>query len=157
MTVADAAALFEYDPDTGVLSPRPGANAGVRRRPDGYWIAWRQKGKRLYLGHRVAWLLHHGAWPVHGIDHINGDKSDNRIANLREATQHQNGGNQRLRRNNTSGFKGVCWDTWTNRWVATIMAHGKHHNLGRFDSPEDAHAAYMTAAVELYGDFARAK
>lgn len=103
------------------------------------------------LAHRLAWLYVHGEWPTQKIDHINGDKHDNRIANLRLATDRVNAQNVRKpQANNTSGFLGVTFCRWTNRWLAQIQTGGKHHNLGRFDTPELAHAAYLQAKRRLH-------
>ena len=109
-----------------------------------------------YKEHRLAWLYMTGAWPEHDIDHINGVRSDNRWANLREATRSQNKANQGPQRNNTSGFKGVCWDKQAQQWKVRITKDGRHIFLGLFDAPEAAHAAYAEAAQNMYGDFARA-
>jgi hypothetical protein len=89
------------------------------------------------------------------VDHINGDGLDNRRSNLRLATKAQNQRNQRLRRDNKSGFKGVCWDNRAKKWRALIRFNGKQKTLGYFDTPEEAYEAYCAAAIELHGEFAR--
>lgn len=89
------------------------------------------------------------------IDHINGDSLDNRRENLRIARQADNCRNSKMRSDNTSGLKGVFWDKYTGRWMAAIGYQGKFHNLGRFDAPEDAKAAYDEAASNMFGEFAR--
>lgn len=86
-------------------------------------------------------------------DHRNGDTLDYRRRNLRIATRHQNARNGGLRKNNTSGVKGVYWDR--GRWVARITVDWKGKNLGRFTSIEDARSAYNEAAKRLHGTFAR--
>jgi hypothetical protein len=111
-------------------------------------------GKR-FKAHRVAWAIHHGEWPKDKIDHVNGDKSDNRIENLREADNPQNGFNRGKNSNNTSGYKGVCWHKASNTWVAKIKAHGKWYHLGYFDDPEIAHEAYVSKSKELHGRFSK--
>ena len=110
---------------------------------------------RLYLSHRLAWLIVTGEWPVAEIDHINCNPSDNRFANLRQSTPSQNGANRRLRINSSSGFKGVSWISRDRKWQAKIGIMGKTLNLGYFDSAEDAAAAYQAAAREYFGSFAR--
>lgn len=89
------------------------------------------------------------------VDHINGDGLDNRLCNLRLATNRQNVRNSRRRSDNKSGFKGVSWDGQRSAWKALIHVDGKRVFLGRYDTPEEAHAAYCEAANELHGEFAR--
>ena len=90
------------------------------------------------------------------VDHINCNGLDNRRANLRIATNAQNNRNARLRRDNTTGFKGVTLDRHSSKWRARIKYDGRQLDLGLFDSPEDAHHAYCEAALTFFGDFARA-
>jgi len=89
------------------------------------------------------------------VDHISGDGLDCRRANMRWATRAQNNHNQRLSRNNTSGFKGVCWHNSRQKWCAHIKIDGKQIYLGLFTSPESAHAAYSEASARLHGDYGR--
>lgn len=89
------------------------------------------------------------------VDHINLDKLDNRRTNLRFATGTQQRANTPLRRNNTSGFKGVSWDKDRRKWQATIRCNDKRYHLGRFDAIEEAAAAYDAAAIHFFGEFAR--
>jgi hypothetical protein len=110
-------------------------------------------GKR-YLAHRLAWLYTHGAWPHKLLDHRNRVTGDNRIDNLREATGSQNKANQLTNTNNTSGFKGVYWSKQNAKWQAGIRHQGKQKHLGCFNTKEDAHTAYCTAATQLKGEFA---
>lgn len=91
-------------------------------------------------------------WPL--TDHINGDGLDNRRANLRPATASQNHFNQRLRSNNTSGFKGVSLDKRYDKWAAHIRADGRRRSLGLYADPADAALAYDAAAREIAGEFA---
>lgn len=108
---------------------------------------------KSYKAHRLAWLYMHGELPDKSIDHINGLKTDNRIANLRLATNAQQKQNRPRNLNNSSGYKGVA--RAETKWRARINANGRHYYLGRFDTPEDAHNAYVAAAHRLHGEFAR--
>lgn len=102
-----------------------------------------------YRAHRLAWLYAHGTWPNGHIDHINGDRSDNRISNLREADDAVNNQNlRRAKRTNRSGFLGVS--TKGPRFEASIYVAGTIHRLGRFDSAADAHAVYLEAKRRLH-------
>ena len=99
---------------------------------------------KLYKGHRLAWFYVHGVWPKEQIDHINGERDDNRIANLRECNNSQNSQNQRLPRiHNTSGYLGVSWNKKACKFYANIRINGKLKFLGSFDSAELAHNEYL--------------
>lgn len=150
---------FFYDPNTGIFTnkvrrskrAKAGDVAGSLR-PDGYWSIC-IKGKPM-LAHRLAWLYVTGVLPDRQIDHINGNRSDNRFSNFRAAEHCENARNKRVSRNNTSGFKGVSYSERHKKWTARIMLNHKSFFLGLFDSPEDAHAAYVAAASRLHGEFA---
>ena len=99
---------------------------------------------RCYYAHQLAWYWVHGEWPSQYIDHINQNKKDNRICNLRVVSQATNLQNMNYPgKRNKSGYLGVCFTK--NRWRAAIYANGKSYILGYFNSPEDANAAYLTA------------
>jgi hypothetical protein len=85
---------------------------------------------------------------------VNGVRTDNRLANLREATQSENLYNRGAQTNNTTGFKGVCWDKHHRKYKAQIMVQGKKINLGHFAAPEAAYASYQSAAHANHGAFA---
>lgn len=141
--------VLNYDPETGVFihkttrSPRafPGARAG-RINTNGH----RQitiDGKH-YMAHRLAWLWVYGIWPNILIDHINGNRDDNRIFNLRLATHKQNMENQALHCNNSSGFRGVSWHKANKKWVAYVNHNGKRFYLGSYETFD--HAAAIVKA-----------
>lgn len=88
------------------------------------------------------------------VDHINGNKLDNRKSNLRLCDRRQNLQNRTKQANNQSGYKGVVYDKARCRWKAEIGYNGKRKHLGRFDSAEEAYAAYCEAAVKYHGEFA---
>lgn len=143
--------LLNYEPHTGHFTWR---KASARRTIVGSLAGTiSTKGyvkiqidRKLYPAHRLAWLYVYGEWPDNFIDHINRDKSDNRIANLRVVSASVNMRNCGLRSTNTSGFKGVSYIAYRRKWVATIRLHGKNCVLGKFDTPEAASAAYVSAA-----------
>jgi hypothetical protein len=108
---------------------------------------------RAYLGHRLAWLYMTGEWPPGRLDHEDTDRANNRWRNLREATPTQNNGNMRRPKHNTSGAKGVSRDK--DKWRSQIYFGGKKISLGRFDTVEQAHAAYVVAADQYFREFAR--
>lgn len=93
---------------------------------------------RSFLAHRVAWAIHHGVWPTHQIDHINGDPSDNRAANLRDVPNKENHRNMKRPTSNTSGVVGVQWVSRFNLWLASIGIDGKTVYLGMFKRFQDA-------------------
>lgn len=94
--------------------------------------------------HRVIWALVHGVWPVE-VDHINGDRSDNRLSNLRAVDHHENMGNKKLYRTNSSGVPGVTWHRGKQRWQAFIRSGVRRRHLGTFANIEDAVAARRAA------------
>lgn len=147
--------LLHYDPDTGLFTwakSRPGCRVGAvvgTRHKEGYWQV--RLDRRLYLTHRLAFLYMLGRLPAQHVDHINRDRGDCRWCNLREATNSENAQNQQAtQRKTSSGLLGVSWHKRIGKWVAQITANKQHINLGCFDTPEAAHAAYITAKAELH-------
>ncbi len=130
------------------------------------WSAKVRDGKPAYAiraykagGAKIFEHLHQFLWKLWGqpaarqLDHRDGDGLNCRRLNLRPATHSQNGGNAKVYRTNSSGFRGVC--RVKNRWMATIVVANKRRHLGYFSSPEEAGAAYDRAAIGLRGEFAR--
>jgi hypothetical protein len=109
---------------------------------------------RSYLAHRLAWLYVHGEWPPKYIDHIDRDRSNNRIANLRPATQSQNKANEVLRTTNTSGYRGVGWEARAGKWFAKIVRDGRQVHLGYFSDKLEAARARDAAARNVWAEFA---
>lgn len=135
--------LLHYDADTGVftwLVTRGSAKAGdIAGTPNGNGYLVIRVDGTLYLAHRLAWLHVHGEWPPVYIDHENQTRNDNRISELRLATNSENQQNQRgARSDNTSGVRGVSWFKRMQKWHAYINVNSKRKHLGYFDAIEDA-------------------
>ncbi|WGY37377.1 HNH endonuclease [Pseudomonas aeruginosa] len=109
----------------------------------------------LYRAHRLAWLYVYGETPCGAIDHVNGIAKDNRILNLRLATQSQNMQNKRASSASKTGVKGVCYCSATGRYQVKIRVDGKYKHIGRFDTVEEGATAYAEAARRYFGEFAR--
>jgi hypothetical protein len=158
--------VLTYDPDTGLFSWRDRQRSDFKTA-QGYG-AWRSKclgmeaggssghGYRRisidceeYFSHRLAWLYVHGAWPSKHIDHINGDGSDNRIANLRDVTNTDNRRNCKRSKNNTSGICGIYFRPKYGTWTAKIWERAKGIHLGSFATEEAAIAARRQAEERL--------
>lgn len=147
--------LLDYDPVTGIFrrrvslsnSCKVGEIAGSQHSSGYIMISVRGK---LYYAHRLAWLYVHGKWPAQ-IDHRNGKRADNPIDNLRECTTSENQQNLKKEgRGGTTSFLGVHFDRFTNRWRASIRANGKTIKLGRFNTEDEASAAYWVAKKRLH-------
>ena len=174
----DIRQLMSYDPETGKLFWKErGAEwftANRRHTADIQAGSWNKKyaGKeaftpinsagyhtgtvlgKMLMAHRIAWAIVHGRWPEHFLDHINRVRTDNRLANLREATNAENLRNRSVARNNESGTKGVRMDKRSKRWQARIKIGGTSISLGAFASRDEAAAAYTAAAKKYHGEFA---
>ena len=105
-----------------------------------------------YLAHRVIYKMDTGNDPIFMIDHINGNKSDNRLKNLRSANSVQNSCNSAMPSNNTSGYVGVRYRH--EKWIATIRFQSKNYHLGTFDNIEDAIEARLAGELKYHGEFA---
>lgn len=163
LTIEQARAALDYDPATGLFTrlAGPWINPKVRAgEAAGSACSGGYRnigiGSRRYLAHRLAWFMVYGAWPSAELDHINGDKTDNRISNLRIATRSQNMANGPVQSNNRSGHKGVHYDRGNRKWLAYMQVDGKFKNLGRFETIEAAIAARQVAFDAQFGGFARA-
>lgn len=158
MTVAMQAELqarYDYDPETGVFTRRfshgrwkAGEPVGAIDSSSAYGYMQIYFRGRNWRVHQLAWLHVHGYVPV-GVDHKDGDGRNNRLGNLREATQAENGQNHGVQRNNTTGHPGV-YRVRNKRFSASIVAYGKKHSLGSFGSVDEAGAAYRAAKAALH-------
>lgn len=151
--------LFYYNPETGIfisLKRRGRILAGRKYFPS-------RKGERFairidnidYRVHRLAFLYMTGRLPIDEVDHINGDPSDNRWCNLREATRQKQMANTRKPSTNKSGYKGVSWHKGGQKWQVHIKHQGINHYLGLYKDLEEAASVYRTRAIDFNGEFAR--
>lgn len=167
LNVDDVRKLMDYDPETGHLTWRRrsgvgpgrdvswniwnGANAGKRaftaRGANGYFVG--AINRKSYYAHRVAFALANGRWPEGFIDHINGDRTDNRAVNLREATLSQNRANST--KGKKDGLRGVR-QTSNGKWAARTC----HQHIGTFNCVTAARVAYAKATIDRFGEFALA-
>ena len=152
--------LLSYEPETGLIRWIAKGKGRIKKKEAGTLLYSGYMGicigVKRWQSHRIAWALYHGEWPKDQIDHINGVKTDNRICNLREATNSQNGKNLGLSKANKSGVKGVAYEKFTNRWKATIRVNGKSISIGRFDNIEDAKIARQLAEQHHFQEWNRA-
>ena len=154
--------LFNYDPETGIFTRLISIGKKVKA---GQIAGFLDNGYRAiainnnkYYSHRLAWLYMYGElaqFPETIIDHIDGNRSNNKISNLRKVTHQQNMLNQKLRTTNKSGVKGVCWHKRDKKWYVRVMNEGLMKNIGYFDDLELAELAAIEARKKYHGEFAR--
>jgi citrate synthase len=154
ITQARLKELFSYNEFTGEFTRIKrthrrdvGSKVGAIH-PRGYQIIGID-GKR-YKAHHLAWLYVYGELPKLSIDHINRETGDNRIANLRLATQKQNNENISMRKDNTSGYRGVTWHSAGKKWRAQVSHNKKYIIVGMFDNKEDAAKAVEAKRLEIF-------
>ena len=152
--------VLVYNADTGALvwakysrRVQAGSTAGHCDRLSGYIVVW-VDGKN-YRAHRIAWKLHYGVDPVGEMDHVNGNRSDNRIANLRCCSPAENLWNSKTRRDSSTGYKGVTYQKRSGKFVARIATNKTQKYLGLFEEASMAHEAYRNASKVLHGTFSR--
>tara|TARA_R110001632_G_scaffold194731_1_gene316180 strand:+ start:270 stop:815 length:546 start_codon:yes stop_codon:yes gene_type:complete len=150
--------VLNYNEQTGIFvrfikSRNTYEEAGVINGSGYRQISISVNGNRKILrAHRLAWFMAYGELP-NIIDHIDHNKLNNRISNLRSCTHQQNKFNQGKYSNNTSGFKGVSFRKPNKKWMAQIAQDGKIIYLGSFNCPQEASRAYEAKARELFGDY----
>lgn len=151
--------LLHYDPDTGVFTwknpagtkTKPGDIAGCASKHLGYRYITVLNKRRL--AHRLAWVYMTGRWPEDQIDHINGERDDNRWVNLREADQSQQCGNSALRSDNKAGARGVYWCKEKRKWAVDLQYQGRRYRLGRYTDFEEATELSELARQMFYETF----
>jgi hypothetical protein len=147
-------ALLDYSPTTGVFTWRKSNGTAAAGREAG----WLHKAGYVYIGlggrnykaHRLAWMYVYGVDPAGLLDHRDRDKTNNRIANLREVTDGQNNQNKQVYRNNASGHKGIGWYARRNAWRVRIQHEGAVHLIGFFKDIPSAIAARKAAEQALH-------
>lgn len=128
----------------------PGKEIGCKHRSGYRYVRIKFGGKQKYLMHRLVWAWHYGSWPKDQLDHIDHDRSNDRIENLREVTRAENMKNMSMSKNNTSGVTGVHWHKQHKKWAAQIRTSRKTKHLGYFENFEDA-VEVRKDAEKLYG------
>lgn len=159
MTYEEANELLDYNPKTGALTWKnrmgrwgriPAGSLATATDSKGYLYV--HIGPKNYRAHRVAWLLHYKEWPSKDLDHINRNRTDNRITNLREATRSEQLQNQKKRSDNTTGVTGVSM-TINGTYATSVWVKGKKHYVGTFKTMEEAVRKYTEKKRELHSFF----
>ena len=154
--------LLHYCPDSGLFSwavttpwKQQGQAAGCVNTL-GYHVI--RLDRVLYTAHRLAWLYVHGEWPKQSIDHIDGNRQNNRMRNLRDVSAKANAHNHwRARSNSKSGVQGVSWSKVMKRWHATITLDGRRINLGYFQDIHSAERAYLENKAIYHAETVKAR
>jgi hypothetical protein len=149
--------FLHYDPETGIFSWNY-ARKGIKvsdsvgtTKPSGYIVVLLKR--KMYRIHRLAWLYMTGKWPENEIDHINGDRSDNRFCNLREATKAQNNWNKKVRKDSTTGIKNVLHYPKYGTYYVKITANKVSHSFGPFKTINEAEIVAKQKRAEIHKDF----
>lgn len=150
-----AAAHLSYCAETGEFTWKisPGGQARIGKIAGTFDVEGYRQIRFDGIGiraHRLAWFMFHGVMPAHEIDHIDGDRANNAIANLRECRTFENNQNKPIIKTNTSGIPGVHFCKHAGKWRARIMILGKRTCLGSFESMEVAGEAYKDAKRQLH-------
>jgi hypothetical protein len=156
ITAEELRERLNYDAETGIFTWRTTRNQKYKvgaqvGSDDMYGYKTVRLSDKSYKLHRLAWLYVYGDWPSGDIDHINGDRSDNRIVNLRDVSRKTNLQNQRKAPNNKStGMLGAYFDKSRNRFYSRISIDDKSIHLGTFKTAQEAHDAYIQAKRHLH-------
>jgi len=159
ITHAELTCLLYYDRETGNFYWRVN-RYGVSKGDLAGSVDSRNKyrrikiNERLYLAHRLAWFYVSGQWPINEIDHIDRNRSNNRICNLREATHAENMMNKPAYKNSKTGIKGVYWHKQHKKYAATIQTRGVTKHIGLYVSIESAALARKQASQKIHKQFA---
>lgn len=144
--------LLQYNENTGIFTWKISTNFKIKigniagtLHKNGY--IYIQIKNRLYMAHRLSWLYVYGEWPKNQIDHINGIRSDNRIENLRDVTQREN--QQNYKKHRDGHLVGTTYNKQRQKWLAQITINKKPVYLGRYNTQQEAHEAYLKFLKEV--------
>ena len=150
--------ILDYNCDTGIFTWKVNKS---KRSKAGSIAGWHDNGYtrieidgKAYKAHRLAWLYVYGELPEVLIDHVNSNRSDNRLCNLRQATYQENSENYKTPKTNTSGVKNVSWYKQLNKWVVSMSIKGKKKTIGYFDDLEFAELVAIEARDKYRMEFA---
>jgi hypothetical protein len=151
--------ILDYDHEKGIFYWKISKSSRAQKgKQAGYIHCYGYRiisiDKKNYQEHRLVWLFNHGVWPKNMLDHINGIRDDNRICNLREANIYQNNYNAKLRKDNTSGVKGVTWNKWNKKWHVQMRHNGKNKFYGYFEDLELAELVINEIRKKYHGEYA---
>jgi len=149
--------LVDYNPDTGVFAwkkIRRGVSCNKKVgtvKPNGYIVVL--INRKLYRLHRLAWLYMTGKWPDNEIDHINGNRADNRFCNIRQATKAENNWNKKVRKDSTTGIKNVLYYPNYQTYYVKITANNVSHSFGPFKTKDEAASVAKEKRIEIHKNF----
>jgi hypothetical protein len=157
LTQARLHEMLHYDPDTGIVTWRF-ARRGIRAGMEFGRVQWQGYRQGMldghhYYTHRLAWFYVNGEWPPYDVDHINQNKGDNRLCNLRLATRSENKANTGKQITNTSGVRGVHWSKKDRCYVVEVKKGSRRVRKWGFVDLESARQYYLKTAKELFGEF----
>lgn len=158
ITQKELKSILNYNPDTGIftwaIKPNRSIKIGdIAGSLEGRGYHRIMLNRKAYKTHRLAWLYVYGEFPLNEIDHIDQNKTNNKINNLRECSRGNNNCNILNRKNNKSGYKGVSWNKAKGKWISQIQSNKQKIFLGSFDCQKKAHIAYCEAANKYHGEF----
>lgn len=145
---------FVYDPVSGIIFRKLKKSlkeVGCLNKKLGYKVV--RVGGVLYYSHRLAWVLYYGHWPENTVDHIDGNRINNSIQNLRDATRMENNQNRKKQPSKSSTYKGVTWCKAKSLWKVQIRFEGKNIHLGYFIDEVDAAEAYNKSVTKFHKAF----
>ena len=150
--------VLHYNPDTGAFTwtkctgaAKAGSAAGcVKTASAALRYCVIRVDSALHRAHRLAWLYMTGDYPSGLIDHVDGNGLNNRWCNLRQCSHSENQQNRVKQVNNRSGYLGVSWAKYQNKWQAQITVRGDHKHLGFFEDPQEAHKVYLMAKSQIH-------
>lgn len=154
LTHEELTRLFFYDPSTGLFTRLVSAGnqavGSVAEYINTKGYNYININKVAYPAHRLAWFYVYGRWPIGQIDHVDGNRSNNQLRNLRECTPAQNQQNRSKNKNNKSKYPGVYYAGWAKKYRAMIRHENVKYHIGLYDTAIDAYFAYLQKKAELH-------